>query len=103
MHEIALARRWLFSRAELVLGWLVVRHKTVSRRRRGEEAVDGWLESPPPTLRTCGTETARIHHAVIEWPAFGAAITERWSVRGAGMWHGISPPTTAGWLPGPKG
>ncbi|MFN5437973.1 MAG: hypothetical protein ACK5ES_25680, partial [Planctomyces sp.] len=40
------ARRRLFLRAELVLGWLVVRHKAVSRRLRREEAADGWLESP---------------------------------------------------------
>ena len=42
----SLARRRLFLRAELVLGWFVVRHKAVSRRLRREEAVDGWLESP---------------------------------------------------------
>jgi hypothetical protein len=45
-REFSLARRRLFLRAELVLGWLVVRHKAVSRRLRAEEAVDGWLESP---------------------------------------------------------
>jgi hypothetical protein len=42
----SLARRRLFLRAEVVLGWFVVRHKAASRRLRREEAVDGWLESP---------------------------------------------------------
>ena len=51
----SLARRRLFLRAELVLGWFVVRHKAASRRLRAEEAVDGWLESPSicDGLRKC--------------------------------------------------
>ena len=62
----------------------------------------GWSRRPR-TMRTCGADSTRIHHAVMERPAFGAAITERWSERGSGVRHGSGPLTTSGRLPGPKG
>jgi len=30
-------------------------------------------------MRTCGTDSTRIHHAGMKRPAVGAAVTERWS------------------------
>ena len=67
----------------------VVRHNAGSRQLRREEAV-GWSHRPR-TRRACDADSTRIHHAVMERPAFGVAITERWSQRVSGVTHGSGP------------
>ena len=85
----SLTRRRLFLRAEVLLGWQVVRHNAGSRQLRRDEAV-GWSHRPG-TMRACDADSTRIHDAEMERPAFGVATTERWSQRVSGVTHGSGP------------
>ena len=70
---------------------------------RHEGAVGAGRSRRPRRTHACGAGSTRIHHAGMKQPAIGAAATERWSVRGPGMRHGIVPLTTSELNPVPKG
>ena len=89
-------RRTLFLRAEWVVcfGCCQMQGCTAKWLRR-EVAVWGCRSRRPRRMRVCGAGATRIHQTGMEEPAIGAAATERWSVRGPGMRHGVVPLTAS--------
>ena len=89
-------RRMRFLRAELaiVFGCCQTQGGTAEWLRR-EEAVGAGRSRRPRRTRVCGAGSTRIHQTEMERPAIGAAATERWSVRGPGMRHGVGPLTAS--------
>jgi len=74
-----------------------------ARWLRCEGAVGAGRSRRPRRTRVCGAGSTRIHQTGMEEPAIGAAATERWSVRGPGMGHGVGPLTASELNPVPKG
>ena len=55
------------------------------------------------TVRACGKTQLEFTMRGWSGPSFGAAATEGWSERGAGLRHGSIPQTASALRPGPKG
>ena len=90
------ARRIRFLRAERVLDFGCCQSQGCTAKwLRREGAVGAGRSRRPRRMRVCGAGSTRIHQTGMEQPAIGAAATERWSVRGPGLRHGVGPLTAS--------